>query len=247
MRIFLSILCLCLFTVPLKAQESRPLAIDLSVGEIDITTGFTGAQVVVFGVQNAPGDVVLTIKGPQSDVQVRRKQQVLGFWLNTDSMTFINVPGFYDFATNRVEYKLASNDVLAEHNIGIDSFSLSPKSRNFKEADRLRFEQALFQNRQFSSLFSRSAKTINFISQDLFRTELFLPANVPTGVYYVEAFLFNGGNIIAQDSRRLIVKQVGFSADVKRLSKANPLFYGIGVVLISLFFGWATTIIFKRD
>ncbi|TIU73272.1 MAG: TIGR02186 family protein, partial [Mesorhizobium sp.] len=46
-------------------------------------------------------DVVVVLEGPPRPVVVRRKDRVLGVWINLDSETFENVPVSYSVATTR--------------------------------------------------------------------------------------------------------------------------------------------------
>src|SRR5205809_8133905 len=74
---------------------------DLTTHLIAITTGFTGASVVLFGATDGPADVVVAVRGPDREMAVRRKDRVAGIWVNTQEMTFANVPSFYAVAASR--------------------------------------------------------------------------------------------------------------------------------------------------
>ena len=78
-----------------------PITAELSTDRVEISTGFTGASVLVFGAtQNPlggdpPEDLIVVATGPTQGVVVRRKINVLGIWLNGPSTRFPDVPGFY--------------------------------------------------------------------------------------------------------------------------------------------------------
>jgi len=74
---------------------------DLSSHLIAITTGFTGASVVLFGATDGAADVVAIIRGPERDTTIWRKGKIAGIWANTDSVTFANIPSFYAVAASR--------------------------------------------------------------------------------------------------------------------------------------------------
>ncbi|OYW97041.1 MAG: hypothetical protein B7Z15_23840 [Rhizobiales bacterium 32-66-8] len=64
------------------------LVVSVSQAQVHITSGFTGADLVVFGVmdpQDAAGgspDVVVTVRGPGQTFTTWRKTRVLGLWMN---------------------------------------------------------------------------------------------------------------------------------------------------------------------
>ncbi len=68
-----------------------------------ITADFDGADLTIFGSarripirrSSAQGryDIIVVLEGPARPATVRRKDRVLGVWVNTQSETFINVPG----------------------------------------------------------------------------------------------------------------------------------------------------------
>ena len=103
------LLLLALFLLPCAAQAQEvPLVAALSRTDIEVSTGFTGASLVVFGSTEQPigpgGDEVLVIaRGPTRPVVVRRKVPVAGVvWVNGPSARFDQVPGYYVIAGSRL-------------------------------------------------------------------------------------------------------------------------------------------------
>src|SRR5271154_4365655 len=86
------------WTAPAHAEG---LVADLTSHLIAITTGFTGASVVLFGAIDGPGDVIVAVRGPEREMTVRRKTRVAGIWVNTQQVTFANLPSFYAVAASR--------------------------------------------------------------------------------------------------------------------------------------------------
>jgi uncharacterized protein (TIGR02186 family) len=88
------------------AEEPRPEQVqsDISTREISIESNFTGIEIVLFGSvdfsrapspDEGPYDVIMTIRGPNRPIVVRRKERIAGLWMNGPSKTFPSVPGFY--------------------------------------------------------------------------------------------------------------------------------------------------------
>ena len=92
MRLFLFASTLCLTAVPPAGAES--LISTLSDDSVEITSNFTGEQIVVFGaVRGTPSDdtayqVAVVVQGPSQDVVVRQKERFLGIWANRASREF---------------------------------------------------------------------------------------------------------------------------------------------------------------
>jgi len=66
---FLVLLLTCI-SATAHAQQ-LPLIADASNYRVNITTGFTGTDVVYFGAKSGPGDIVVVVRGPNSDGRPR--------------------------------------------------------------------------------------------------------------------------------------------------------------------------------
>ena len=63
MRAFLAFLLLSLWSG--TAAMAQPVVVDLSKESVDITAGFTGTDVLLFGATSGYGEVVVVIEGPK--------------------------------------------------------------------------------------------------------------------------------------------------------------------------------------
>src|SRR3546814_79845 len=62
----------------------QELVADLSDHEVAITTGFTGAELLLFGAVEGEGQIVVVVTGPRQTTTVRRKARVAGIWMNVE-------------------------------------------------------------------------------------------------------------------------------------------------------------------
>src|SRR6185295_15197845 len=90
------------------ACDARPataerLVISLSNHRVAVTSNFVGEELVLFGTiepdpvtsaRHPPYDLVVTVTGPRQTLRTRRKQRVLGNWVNVDSREFVSVPSY---------------------------------------------------------------------------------------------------------------------------------------------------------
>lgn len=247
-RILFIFACMFFSLLPFAAQAQRGkvIAVDLASSSVDITTGFTGAKVVLFGVRDEPGDLAVVVRGPSHKAVVRRKDSVLGMWMNRKSMEFLDVPIYYDYALSSSEQLIAPAEVLRKYGVGLNGLDFQPVGDQ-KEAEVLNFKEALIRNMQSKGLYPLKEGTIFFSRDNFFRVDFYVPSNVPTGDYTVKTYLFNEGKVKELQAMSLKVAQTGFSAKLYNFAHKQSLIYGIMTVFLAVFFGWSANAIFKRD
>ncbi len=108
---------------------------DVSTRSLEVTTGFTGHEIVVFGAidnsqapQDQAGfyDVVVVVEGTPFPVVVRKKSDVAGVWINTSAITFASVPSYYAIASTKPIEEIAGPGVLERHAIGFRHIKMTP-------------------------------------------------------------------------------------------------------------------------
>jgi len=227
------------------AIPAPPLLADLSGHVIAISTGFTGAEVVLFGTTDGAGDVAVVVTGPPGTVAVRQKESLAGLWFNRQSVTFQGVPGYYAVATNRPLASLVQESVLERHQIGLDHLQLTPVGAVAQPRATL-FRAALIRNKQAQGLYSTSLGQLSFLGERLFRTNLRFPANVPTGLYTVGVFLIRDGDVVSAQTTPLAVTKVGLSAEVADFAQRRPVLYGVAAVLGAVLAGWLAGALLRK-
>ena len=89
------LLIIVLIIYPFIAANAQKAYFDLSQNEISIDTNFKGQELILFGLTESDHDIIVVVKGPKENLTVRNKKRILGFWFNTKSVTYINVPKVY--------------------------------------------------------------------------------------------------------------------------------------------------------
>lgn len=246
MRRLLCILLLLALPADGSAQEA-PLVADLSDREIEISTGFTGADLLVFGATDAPigpgGDEILVVvRGPNRPVVVRRKVKVLGIiWVNGPSARFAGVPGFYAIAGTRPAWQLLPEQERQNNGLGLDALPLVSTGARSPQ-----FRAALLDLETESGLWLEHAATVEIGANRLFHVRIPLPAVVPTGDYRVEVLLVRSRRIHARQELEFRVDRVGAADRIATVAEAQPLVYGVVCVLLAAFAGWFGSILFRR-
>ena len=227
-----------------SAPANEPLIADLSNDEIDITTGFAGSELLLFGAKPPGGDVVVVIRGPARDIEVRRRERVAGIWVNGAPMTFHGVPAFYNVSATAPLPTIAPAETLVDRVIGLDSLPLAAATSASPEAS-LEYRRALVRNKTRAGLYSYEPTSIRIVGERLFRTAVAFPSNVPTGPYRVDIYLFADGREIGRHNATLVVRKAGLEAGIFNFAQNHSALYGICAILIALGFGWLAGVIFR--
>ncbi len=245
MRILFALLLL--FSYPALAQEKK-LHLELADDRVNISTGFNGTQVALFGTTSIDGNVVITLTGPERTVVLRRKGRVMGAWMNNKSVEFRRVPTYYDYAASINDATLEKTGALLDANqIGVNHLGFYPEDDDEKPDVINSFRDALIAEMQSKGFYPVQASNVSFVSAGFFKTVFTLPPGVPTGGYRVEAMVIKDGAVVAKESKELQVGQVGFNARVYLFSDNHSFFYGIFAVLMALFSGWSAFTFLRRD
>ncbi len=240
--------CTALVALTLAASapsRAEPLVADLSSHLIAIDSGFIGTDVLLYGAIDGDGDVVVVVRGPMERIAVRRKDRVLGVWVNRDKMEFDGVPAFYAIASNRPLEEIAGGPLRALHRIGVDTLRPTPLTRRPAE-EIAPFLEALLRNRIRDGLYTAEPGKVSFVGGRLFRTTLHFPANVPTGTYGAQVFLIRDGAVISAETTPLFVSKTGFQAEINYFARNEPAYYGLSAIILALAAGWAAAAVFRK-
>jgi uncharacterized protein (TIGR02186 family) len=233
---FLIIIFSCFTGVSLRAQEI--LTIDLAEDHVDITTGFDGANLVLYGTKDRAGDVAIVVRGPERSITVRKKSAVAGMWVNREWINFRDVPVYYDYALSRPETEISKSPVLVREGIGLSGMKFIPSGVKDDDERIGSFHEGLIRNKQKEGLFPLYPKKIEFLNDNFFKTTLYVPSNVPKGRYEIETFLFQDGRVVDSSITTLKVGQIGMSASLYDLAYNHSFAYGLTCIFIAAFAGW---------
>ncbi len=244
MRVF--VFALLMFLIAATAQAAQPkITTALATDHIDITAGFTGARLSLFGTKEGEGDVAIVVQGPQRDMTVRRKDKIAGAWMNRSWVTFKQVPVYYSYAASAPLENLANEQILKANHIGLDS--LEPVSDSWASEQQFKeFRAALIRNRQKAGLIAKEGQKVNEIGHNFFRVDFDLPANVHPGNYQIRTFYFSGGTVRDVKTSYLRVANVGISAQILDFARGSALSYGLLCVFMAAFAGWFSNRIRRR-
>jgi uncharacterized protein (TIGR02186 family) len=229
------------------AAAQTPLIADLSEHQIQITTGFVGTDVLLFGTVEPGSDVVVLVRGPEEETTVWRKGRYAGIWINDRRVVFPRVPSFYAVRSSAPLQDIANEATRARHGMGAEFLRLRSSDEGLSESDLATFRKALIRNKERQGLFATGGDDIAFLGGQLFRTRLHFPANVPTGFYDVEVFMLQDGRVVHAQTTPLIVRKAGLGADVFYFAYNYSALYGIIAVLLAVAAGALAAFVFRKS
>jgi len=245
---------LMLLSLFVAALPARALVTDISEKHIEIRYSFNGADLILFGAvgstvlgsDTSTVDIVVVVRGPEAPAMVRRKERIAGIWINHGSLELPSAPGYYAVAASRELATIATPEVFAATGIGFDKLKLAYEGGPGKGEIAPVYLQALHRIRTEEGLIREEQDTVRLIGEGLFRTNVRLPANAPIGLYQVDAFVFQEGQLQARNRIGLTVDKEGFERAVYTFAHEWPFFYGIMAVAIALLAGWGAAQVARR-
>lgn len=238
-----------------SAGRAETLVTALSTERVLIQSNFTGSGVVIFGTierdrqtvaRSGQYEIVVTLSGPERNMVARRKERIAGIWINRDARELPRVPSFLAIASTAPMADVAGNPVRARQGLGFDMLP----TRGLPDAlppIRTDFDAAFFRLMQKERLFSLDEGTVEFLSPQLFRAPIALPANVPIGWYTATVYLFSGGVLLSKTTQDFSILKGGFEQAITDLAHQRPALYGLATVIVACFTGWLAGVAFRRD
>ena len=245
-RLLACLLVAGVLALPLRGAKGQDLVADLSEHLVAITTGFAGAEVLLFGAVEHPGDIVVVVRGPRHPVRMHRKSRVFGIWMNTATMTFAAVPSYYAVSASDDLDAVTRESVRARHDLGLAHLDLTLPTAKASPNVAAAWRAALIRAKQREGHYYTQVGRVSFLGQRLFRTQVRFPANVPTGRYIVEVFYLRDGRVIAAQATPLQVGKVGTEAEIFDFAYNRSLLYGLIAIAIALMAGWLANLMFRQ-
>lgn len=239
---------LLVMAVPASGED---LVSGLSQDKIQITSSYSGTDIVVFGaIENMTSpdgkDVVVVIRGPMTDFTTRKKAEVAGIWVNSDRVVVRGMPAYYYLTSTRAIGLLASEDTLSRYDLGLDN--IEPAAATTPVPAKLEtYRQAIIRARERQGLYAERAKGVEFLGPSLFRVRIPVPASVPRGNYNAEVYLIRDGAIVSAQSSPLFIEQAGLERGLFNFAHDWPLAYGVSAVVMSLLLGWLSSFVFRQN
>ncbi|MFC2969312.1 TIGR02186 family protein [Acidimangrovimonas pyrenivorans] len=234
---------------PARAEQ---LVSGLSKDRVAITANFNGSDILVFGAvkrdrpipPGPPLDVIMTLQGPSQPLIVRKKERKFGIWVNSEAVTISGAPSFYAIATSAPLAKSLSATDDLRYRITIPK-AIRAVGTASEAPDAPRFTDALIRLREKNGLYKLNEGSVDFQAATLFNTSIALPSNLTEGAYKLRIFLTRGGTVLDSSDSVIEVRREGLERWLYRLSKDQPLAYGVLSLFIAIAAGWLASTAFR--
>lgn len=238
-----SVLTIC------SAARSETLVTDLSQHVIEITSQFSGSDLLLFGaleryvadstqseeitIQGLGYDIIVVVQGEPTDLIIRKKEKVAGIWINNDDRTIRNVPGFYVIGSTRPLDEFLPKETQISYGLGLNNINILSDGYD----DVGEYKEALIRNMINKGLYSENDGNVTVKDEILFRANLAFPSNVPVGNYNADVYLVRNGEIIINHRTDLLVDKRGFERLIYNFAHEYPPYYGIIAVFVAISVG----------
>jgi uncharacterized protein (TIGR02186 family) len=245
--LFLFIVLSTVWAIKLSSPaQAGDITVNLSDPIVKITAGFSGTDLLIFGVVPSDGDVIIVVRGPIRKETVRKKDKVMGVWVNRDKIVLENVPSLYMTASNRSVDEFMPDGIAYTHQIGAEYIRIKPHKDYAHVKDWERFRHALIRNKVKQNLYKQEAAPLVFLGNRLFRTKLHFPSNVSVGTFGIETYLIRQGKIAAFETTLLNVRKFGIEADIYNFAHRHSLAYGLLAIIVAGLAGWMANAAFRK-
>ena len=244
--------------VPAQPPPRETVQADVSTRSVAVTSSFTGTEIIIFGaVDNSRQvtaesgfyDIVIVIEGTPTRLVARRKSNVAGIWINTQSTTFESVPSYYAIISTRPLDEITNPIALKENDIGFEQVRMMPVQgweTGLTTADLEDFKAAVIRLKQKDGLYVQEEYGVAFIGRSLFRASIDLPANVPVGPLDVRVYLFRDGQLLSNYTARVRLEREGLERFLYNFAYSRPFLYGLCTVLIAVGSGLLASTVLRR-
>ena len=220
---------------------------DISENNIKIETNFIGKEVIIFGILNDDQETIMTIKGPEKNALIQKKERILGFWFNTKKITYNQIPSiFFIASSNEIEDILPTSTIIKEE-LSFDYLLENKTSqRNFISDISLDTWKSNFVRiKKNKNLFKEYE--IENIDNKLFQTRIFFPAKSIPGEYKVNVYQIKDNLILNNKEKVITLKKSGIGNQIYNFAHKNAAAYGLFAIIFAVLSGFFAATLFRRS
>ena len=220
---------------------------DISENNIKIETNFIGKEVIIFGILNDDQETIMTIKGPEKNALIQKKERILGFWFNTKKITYNQIPSiFFIASSNEIEDILPTSTIIKEE-LSFDYLLENKTSqRNFISDISLDTWKSNFVRiKKNKNLFKEYE--IENIDSKLFQTRIFFPAKSIPGEYKVNVYQIKDNLILNNKEKVITLKKSGIGNQIYNFAHKNAAAYGLFAIIFAVLSGFLAATLFRRS
>jgi len=240
-------------TVAAPGQER--LVSMLSNRTVSISSSFDGETLTLFGNiepdlgtgathVRGPYHIIVVVIGPNQTRVARLATRNVGIWMNTEQVTFRQVPSFFHVLSSGRLDDIIDPELLQNQKI-LPGTHLRESPERDPEI-RARFAEELERLMTLERRFEINEQGVLFLSNTAYTARVELPHDVVSGPFLARTFLIKDRQIVASRTEGFAVRKIGFERFLGNAANQNPLLYGLVGVALALFTGWLGGVVFRR-
>ena len=219
---------------------------DISEENIKIETNFIGKEVIIFGILNDDQDTIITIKGPEKNAVIQKKERILGFWFNTKKIIYNKIPSiFFIASSNDIKDILPTSSIIKEELSFKYLLENKTSKRNFISDISLEtWKDNFVRIKKSKNLFKEY--NIEKIDNKLFQTRVFFPTKSIPGEYKVNVYQIKNNLILNNKEKIITLKKSGVGNHIYNFAHNNAAAYGLFAIIFAILSGFLAATLFRR-
>lgn len=222
------------------------LITQLATDHVDITTRFTGKDILVFGAMTSPGDIVIRVVSPDETVALSRKVPVGPFWLSGGQVTVRGAPGLMYVLSSRPLDKILPAKERRRYGLDFDGI-VEKAGLVEKKAHMDDWRAAFVRLKRANGNYLQADDAVKEVGKRLFSATVALPAKIPLGMYRIGVYLVRDGKVIDSTAGQLDVQQVRMARWVAQAAHNHGWIFGISFTVFALVLGLLLGMALRRD
>lgn len=228
-------------------NAGNALVTKLATDRVDITSRFTGENILVFGAISRPGDIIIKVTSPDETTALTRKAKLGPFWLNQGKILISHAPGLLYLLSTRPLPTLLSKQARQHYGLRLEDGLATAKPLGPIPASMRDWRAAYLRLKTADGYYRREGQGVHLLANRLFSTRLDLPAKLPLGTYRLDIYLIKNGKVVAQQMRQLNVQQIRLEHWVSQTAHTWPWVFGISFVLLAMVLGLVLGIVLRKN
>ena len=219
---------------------------DISENNIKIETNFIGKEVIIFGILNDDQETIMTIKGPEKNAVIQKKERILGFWFNTKKIIYNEIPSiFFIASSNNIKDILPASSIIKNELSFNYLLENKTSQRNFISGVSLEaWKNNFVRIKKSKNLFKEYS--IEKIDNKLFQTRVFFPAKSIPGEYKVNVYQIKNNLILNNKEKIITLKKSGIGNHIYNFAHNNAAAYGLFAIIFAILSGFLAATLFRR-
>ena len=219
---------------------------DISENNIKIETNFIGKEVIIFGILNDDQETIMTIKGPEKNAVIQKKERILGFWFNTKKIIYNEIPSiFFIASSNNIKDILPTSSIIKNELSFNYLLENKTSQRNFiSDVSLEAWKNNFVRIKKSKNLFKEYS--IEKIDNKLFQTRVFFPAKSIPGEYKVNVYQIKNNLILNNKEKIITLKKSGIGNHIYNFAHNNAAAYGLFAIIFAILSGFLAATLFRR-